>query len=383
MKNLTPTVFFTFFIMFSACGNSTKQPVTEIVNNVELVHNFEQPLYPEKTVTFEEEVTFGEENESGEVHLYMPGRYTVGGNGSVYISDRGDRAIKEYDSSGKYVRTIGKEGQGPGEFQGIADLQILPDGRLIVLDFKSNRLSIFNPEGKFLTSSNLPHSMFTIYLTTDSTFTSDETVYRPEKKHSIKTFDFSGIELMSFGDFVTVKPKILRSKGMAFALGIPYIPLSVFAGDNKNQLLFHCLNSEYLIEVYDKNGVLFRKIYRPYTPLPFTGKDREEFIKNVSKNPNKVFVEMAKEAELPRIKTVTNIMIMDTYGKLWVSTNETKTENGRTLYSYDIFSEKGYYDTRIWSPVGVGIFRDGKMYSHYTDEETGITTIKRYKVIWN
>jgi len=48
--------------------------------------------------------------------FYEPQDIEIGKNGLIYILDSGNNRIHVFDNSGKYIRTIGKKGQGPGEF---------------------------------------------------------------------------------------------------------------------------------------------------------------------------------------------------------------------------------------------------------------------------
>ena len=78
--------------------------------------------------------------------------YAVGvdGEGRVYVSMDGPPAIKVYSADGKYLRTIGRVGEGPGEYRGgtvtvVHDTVILHDSRLA-------RVSLYDTAGNFLTS---------------------------------------------------------------------------------------------------------------------------------------------------------------------------------------------------------------------------------------
>jgi hypothetical protein len=52
-------------------------------------------------------------------------------------------------------------------------------------------------------------------------------------------------------------------------------------------------------------------------------------------------------------------------------------------WSYDIFDEDGVYSANVWLDILPGIFRNGKMYTRESDEETGYREYKRYRVIWS
>jgi len=80
------------------------------------------------------------------------------GNGDVYVAEsHTDVAspdligrISVFDRSGKFVRTIGKAGTGPGEFRTPHALEFDSKGRLIVADRHNHRIQILTKEGKFL-----------------------------------------------------------------------------------------------------------------------------------------------------------------------------------------------------------------------------------------
>jgi len=53
-------------------------------------------------------------------------------------------------SDGAYVRTVAGNGEGPGEVQYITGMAFSEDGRLAVLDFSNQRVSIFGPDRQLL-----------------------------------------------------------------------------------------------------------------------------------------------------------------------------------------------------------------------------------------
>ena len=91
---------------------------------------------------------------------------------------------------------------------------------------------------------------------------------------------------------------------------------------------------------------------------------------------------MAREIEMPSVKTVTERIIVDDEGRLWVETHEEQERDNRTFIAYDIFNSDGYYETRIWTDIRPGLFSNGKMYHMRTDEDTGYRSLKRFKIIW-
>jgi hypothetical protein len=55
-----------------------------------------------------------------------------------------------FDRNGKFLRSIGKAGTGPGEFRTPHALEFDSRGRLIVADRHNHRIQILTKEGKFI-----------------------------------------------------------------------------------------------------------------------------------------------------------------------------------------------------------------------------------------
>ncbi len=73
----------------------------------------------------------------------------IGKDGSIYVGQDMDKLIRVFDSDGRFVRTIGREGGGPGEFQSISSLGWRAD-TLSVVDFVQTRVSQFSAGGEHL-----------------------------------------------------------------------------------------------------------------------------------------------------------------------------------------------------------------------------------------
>ena len=68
----------------------------------------------------------------------------------LYISDTKYHAIRVFDKDGKPLFTIGKKGDGDGEFHTQSYLALDRSGRLYVVDLFNFRVQIFDPDGKFV-----------------------------------------------------------------------------------------------------------------------------------------------------------------------------------------------------------------------------------------
>lgn len=70
--------------------------------------------------------------------------------GNLYVLDTGGPRIQVFDPQGKLVRSLGKQGEGPGEMKMPALLAVARDGRIAVFDMALQRISILDAQGKLI-----------------------------------------------------------------------------------------------------------------------------------------------------------------------------------------------------------------------------------------
>jgi hypothetical protein len=387
MKKRSALILICFVLFWSACSNNKllkSQTRVEVIDGIEYVHNTETPLYPEKSVTFVEDLSINGEDNEGNIILFDPVHFIVDGNENIYISERQDQVIKVFDSNGEHIKTIGKKGEGPGEFQSIGHLAITNNGELVVIDFRSGRTSFFDSSGQFLRSFQRKSSFHNLILCKNSSYIRGQTVYSDDKEFRellVKEFDFDGKEIQSYGEFTYPELLIIQTSNSVLTTNPPVQMGSSFVGDQEKELFYHCLRNEYLIEVYDTSRQLFRKIDRPYDPVPFTNKDVEEYHARYDNSPENIRKAIIA-LEMPKVKSVLTSMFVDDKSYLWIQTNETKVEEDKILTAFDILNSDGYYYAKVWIEQIPRIFKKGSMYRLDPDENTGYQTLKRYKVVW-
>jgi hypothetical protein len=83
--------------------------------------------------------------------------FTLGPDNSVFVGeDQGTIAeVRQFDSTGRYLRTFGRKGMGPGEFRSVDDIALHPDGRVLVLDGSDRSINVYAPDGRYLTKWSL------------------------------------------------------------------------------------------------------------------------------------------------------------------------------------------------------------------------------------
>lgn len=126
-------------------------------------------------VRFEHVVTLGEREGPGRVGQAYGRARDSRGNYYIAHGDGGFRSeqIWVFDSDGTFVRTIGRAGEGPGEYREIQRLDVLPGDTLVVHDARQKRRTTLSPDltvletqpfevGRFSASVSLPSGQMVV-----------------------------------------------------------------------------------------------------------------------------------------------------------------------------------------------------------------------------
>ncbi len=70
--------------------------------------------------------------------------------GEIAVLDGQAQAVRVFGATGEYLRTIGRKGAGPGEFDRALAIHFDQDDRLWVVDAGNARYEVFDPEGRRL-----------------------------------------------------------------------------------------------------------------------------------------------------------------------------------------------------------------------------------------
>jgi len=92
---------------------------------------------------------------NGPDEFNAPSAVVVAPNGDIFVADghggNTNARIVKFSKDGKFIKTWGKEGKGPGEFNQPHGIAMDSQGRLFVADRANSRIQIFDQDGKFLT----------------------------------------------------------------------------------------------------------------------------------------------------------------------------------------------------------------------------------------
>lgn len=76
-------------------------------------------------------------------------------NGNILVLDEQAHQIMEFARDGALVRTLGRDGQGPGEIRGASELEVTPDGQIWIVDYGNTRITRWGANGELMGSNLL------------------------------------------------------------------------------------------------------------------------------------------------------------------------------------------------------------------------------------
>ncbi|MCX6564007.1 MAG: NHL repeat-containing protein [Candidatus Aminicenantes bacterium] len=333
-----------------------------------------------------------------------PGGVAVDDKGRVYVADFDAHHLKVFGADGKFLRTIGRKGQGPGDFQGPASVEI-GGGRIYIWESTNRRISVFDAEGKFIASTPFNPGAFGAFIRMRA-LPDDRLVVYYERglaegsMTSVPDGQDRVVELLSAEakPMRTLYERKVRSSRLAWVAELsryvrvpfPYHP-AVAMDVTPAGLVAVGLNDKNGFEVLDPDQGRLAAFSRPYQPVRLTEKDKQDHfgrfrmtvfkdnVKTVLPKPPEYIV---KNTEFPDVLPAFRGLVADGEGFLWVHVYV----ESRATNVFDIFDLKNGFLARI-SVEGASVgydftsslsnrFAGGALWMIERDEDGYISLVK-------
>jgi hypothetical protein len=134
-------------------------------------------------------LTLGKPGVAGDApdEFNMPSAVLIAPNGDIFVGDGHGRdsnaRIVKFDKNGKFIKTWGKKGSAPGEFDTPHTLAMDTRGRLFVGDRQNNRIQIFDQNGTFIDQWFQFSRPSSVYIKDDLIYVSDSESESVSKNH--------------------------------------------------------------------------------------------------------------------------------------------------------------------------------------------------------
>lgn len=337
-------------------------------DGVQVIENTDKPQI-EIPVNFELELTIGE-SEDPEASLAQAVGLVVDEEGRIYIADSKAAKIKIYSPEGKFIRSFGQKGQGPGELNMPSGISLAADGRLLVEDALNRKIVFFSREGEFLEEKSVATKLGLVNLLLDrgGNFIGREITVEGNKMYFvIKKFKPDLTELFQLDkiDF----PNPLQGK-------INLLDLMTFYQFDSQGNILYAKNDRYEFKYYNPEGKLFRIVRKKHKKVKVTKEDIEEML---AKIPSPQGVNIKDRLIFPEYFPPISYLTVDSADRVYVRTYEKGQQPNE--YWMDIFDNQGVFLARCLTRAVPQFWRGERAYS-IEENEDGYQVVRRYLVHW-
>lgn len=341
---------------------------------VRIVSNPREPLYGEIRFELVEDLSIG--NETDDNFMFF-GIFDidVDDDGNIYVLERGNRRVQKFDANGRYILTIGRMGEGPGEFMFPSRVLMEPGKKaLAVRDGRS--LIFFDLNGKYL-----DRDVFTDMFLLEPLIGEQNSILgyggnineADELGHVhhniIVRLNYKGELLNQYAKYPNIRLVFRSPTGGTTSISTGHEPspyLTLLSGNT----LVYGYSKDYELFVVGMGGDLRLKIRKDASPPKYTKKEIEAFELQKAR---------WKDLKLQQQKPFFYFIHSDDMDRIYVQRNM-----GRRFHpgekELDIFSIDGYYLYKTTIPYTPLTIKNGYIYSFTVNEETGDTSVHRFKI---
>jgi hypothetical protein len=275
------------------------------------------------------------------------------GRGRIFVLDGMAQEIRVFRSDGSFSHTIGRSGEGPGEFKAATGITLGRGDSLWVIDPVGGRYTVFDNAGRLVTSWNRPFQSFLDYwqgnLQPDGSLL-DWGLRFPEEEGGIagRRIVLQPWRFLPQGPSADSLPPLEFEQNVATIGGYPRpvpfynVGLAV-AGDPTGDIWFGRTDG-YSIYRRTPAGDTILEISLPAKPSRLSDSDREHVRDRMASRPDLVPEYLRA---LPAYRPVLNRLIADPSGRLYVVADIEGQAPGSFL---DVFRHDGLYLGRLELP---------------------------------
>lgn len=392
------------YILLSACS-----PQSDIAkhsfqvheeNGVTIAITSSIPKYDEPLFQYDEVVRLHQDEEQPESLLYRTTEFLMGDDGYFYVMDRGNTRVAVFNTYGLFVRSIGRDGEGPGEFRSPRLLWIR-SGLVAVSDYQLQRTSLFKTDGLFVRSHSHQSGrspMTTIYPTNDDRLVLIDSNYEitPNGEslrwYTAAVLDAQGNTLASLSSprYIQSRQFVIEQYRLGSAGQVYFGPRSIIQyHDGLGLLCYH--TAEPVLEWYGLNGEILRMIRVELEREPVTDEERRGiergFQQSIDEAENEqlkaMFEGVRKHSVIPDWKSYWSSAIVDDSGHHWLRYHYDYTikDDSKFQPRYRILSPEGEYLGDTQRPERGGTISYGHFLTSHEDEETGEEIYVVYRLV--
>jgi hypothetical protein len=357
-------------------------------NGIRSIKNPEEPLYGEISFELEEDLSIGREDDENYM-FYDLVSIAVDAENNIFVLDRGNTRIQKYDRNGNYLQTIGRKGQGPGEFLDLrymtmSNINLDAQGNLCVKE-QGRRLHIFDKNANFKNVIHLSMNIgFPFGMTKDGNIQTQAMSGTREKMSAdIVLLNSEGRKIKTIASYPIHLPPRIRGR---IILHNPYTPGLMLCLLNTGQGIYG-YSQEYRLFVFDSSGEVEYFIEKNEPPRPIKKDEKNKLMDRYMESQRQREQglklsrgEVKKGYIFPEHRPFFKGIIKDDKDRIYVLRFKSPLDKEKNE-KYDLFSREGYYLYKVTMPsIPFPVIKDGYIYTSQRDKDTGISRVIRYRI---
>ncbi len=349
-----------------------------------IITNPKNPKYGEISLDLVEDLSIG--NDDDENYLfYRVESIIVDNEENIYVLDAGNCRVQKFNKNGEYLQTIGRKGQGPGEFTNPAAFYRDREGTLYVLG--QMKIQVFDAAGEYKKSIPLENRIYEFMITPDGQIIT-HTILRVDEgnKKAIIKLDLEGkiiATMAEFSDVKAVQSKTEEGNTVTFKAyhQYNYWPYLYPAGWEG---FVYAYPSKYKIFNMNTKGELRLIIQRNIAPNLISREEKNFIMSGIKRQAERRGIQLTNDVletacQFPPHRPFFNRILLDNAGRIYVR-KAGSVLDGNIEVQLDIFSKDGFYFYRASVPFTPDFIFRGYMYDVFTSQETGEIEVKRYTI---
>ena len=317
----------------AACSTTDRDEVSSVTVRdsvgIRIVENGPLPLDAPSWETSGPTLEIGTLDGDAEYQLFQIRGAVRLPDGRVVVANAGSHELRWYGPDGDHIRSVGSEGEGPGEFTGISFLARFGDS-LLVYDRRQTRATIFDLEGALIRSNQIEGARFpgvTGVFGDGSVLAAGDAPMEPtggsgvvRRDALVRLFDPNGVPVHEFGTFSGQESYISITADMAMVArftGARSFQSSVVA-----DRIVMGSTDQYEFRRYDRTGAV-RSIVRLDRPqVAMTHQDyqavKAQQLESVSEEGRARFAEFTEAQPEPETLPSFSRIMGDATGSVWI-----------------------------------------------------------------
>ncbi len=267
---------------------------------------------------------------------------------SYFISDFISRSIYQFSKRGRFIKKIGRKGQGPGEFQSLGEI-LSKNDTLIATDPWYKKISFFDKQLNFVKSINKDKMPIRLNAFQEN-FVGPILNWKKLDTHysygqELILYDKNFKPLRSISSIETTITKDAKGNPLKAILA------NAVANDGKIYVP-QMSEDKYLINVFDLNGKLIEKIHKPYIKKQFT---QDYFDKNKKELNMLCNIQNPHKKDIPYHLAIYDCFV-DHKNRLWITSFKGEIDKHKGV-KFDIFDKGKYLNSVYFELESIPAFR--------------------------